>query len=202
VATPRDWNEEAPLVVLGMGNLIYSDDGAGLEALNRLGRHPRLPEGVELIDGSLGGLEAAARISRTSRLLIFDAVDVAANPGTVIRMTGDELAGLPGGAVVHRLGVPDLLSVLRLAGWMPSQVLLLGVSPNRSVSERGSARPWTPGSNAWSPRAWINSPDGRENLRGLGPKRPDVAELKPIAERSPPRQTTRMADLTIIPPPL
>jgi hydrogenase maturation protease len=129
VATPRDWNEEAPLVVLGMGNLIYSDDGAGLEALNRLGRHPRLPEGVELIDGSLGGLEAAARISRTSRLLIFDAVDVAANPGTVIRMTGDELAGLPGGAVVHRLGVPDLLSVLRLAGWMPSQVLLLGVQP-------------------------------------------------------------------------
>jgi hydrogenase maturation protease len=129
VTARRAWEEQAAAVVLGMGNLIYSDDGAGLEALSRLGRDPRLPEGVELVDGSLGGLEVAARIGRVSRLLILDAVDVGADPGTVVRMTGPQLEGLPGAAGVHRLGIPDLLSVLRLTGWMPEEVVLLGVQP-------------------------------------------------------------------------
>jgi hydrogenase maturation protease len=126
---PVTRDEEAPLAVLGMGNLLYSDDGAGLEALARLGRERRLPAGVIFVDGSLGGLEVAARIGRPSRLLILDAVDVGVVPGTVVRMDGPELAGLPRASGVHRLGVSDVLDVLRLTGRMPDEVVLLGIQP-------------------------------------------------------------------------
>jgi hydrogenase maturation protease len=125
----RSRREAASLAVLGIGNLIYSDDGAGLEALRRLENDPRLPAGVRFIDASAGGLEVAARIGCASRLLILDAVDVGAVPGTVVRLTGDQLSGLPAGACVHRLGISDLLSVLRLTERMPEEVILLGVQP-------------------------------------------------------------------------
>jgi hydrogenase maturation protease len=117
------------VVVLGIGNLIYSDDGIGLEALKRLGNHSQLPAGVRLVDGSLGSLDVSARIGCASRLLILDAVDVGVVPGTVVRMTGDQLSGLPGATGVHSLGIPDLLSVLRLMGRTPEEVVVLGVQP-------------------------------------------------------------------------
>lgn|GEM_PF-303606 len=117
------------IAVLGLGNLIYSDDGAGLEALRRLAGHPTLPEGIDLIDGGLGGLEIAALLEDVSRLIILDAVDVGAAPGTVARMTVDRLEGLPSGGAVHQLNIADLLSVLRLMGRMPEIVVLLGIQP-------------------------------------------------------------------------
>jgi hydrogenase maturation protease len=121
--------EARSIAVLGIGNLIYSDDGAGLEALRRLENGPRLPAGVRFIDASSGGLEVAARIGRVSHLLILDAVDVGAIPGTVVRLTDDQLIGLPAGATVHRLGISELLSVLRLLDKMPEEVVLLGIQP-------------------------------------------------------------------------
>jgi hydrogenase maturation protease len=126
---PNAFDEDVRVAVLGIGNLIYSDDGAGVAALHRLAQDARLPPGVRLVDGSLSGLDTAARIGRTSRLLILDAVDVGAAPGTVVRMTAEELAGLPASPEVHRLGLADLLSVLRLTDRMPAEVVLLGIQP-------------------------------------------------------------------------
>ena len=117
------------IAVLGLGNLIYSDDGAGLEALRRLAGSPSLPRGVDLIDGGLGGLEIAVRLEDAARVIILDAVDVGAPPGTVVRMSVDGLDGLPAGGAVHQLNIADLLSVLRLMGRPPKAMVLLGIQP-------------------------------------------------------------------------
>jgi len=115
------------VAVLGMGNLIYSDDGAGLRALWALEKDPGLPPGVDLVDGSAAGLPVISLIEKAERLLVLDAVNVGAEPGAVIKLGEGDLREISGGAHVHELGLPDLVSALRLLGRMPEQLVLLGI---------------------------------------------------------------------------
>ncbi len=124
-------------VVLGMGNLILSDDGVGVHALRALEMDPRLPPAVRLVDGGTFGTELVGFVAGAWRLVILDAVDVAAEPGTLIRVTGDELRDLPGAGGVHGLGAAELLSALRLLDEEPGEILLLGVQPGSTAPGTG-----------------------------------------------------------------
>jgi hydrogenase maturation protease len=117
-------------VVIGVGNLVHTDDGLGIHAIQRLQGDARVPEDVALIDGGTFGLELLAYLENCSRLLLLDAVDVGQAPGTLVRMTGAELCGIPGGASVHQLGVADLLATLPLVSDIPRDIVLLGVQPS------------------------------------------------------------------------
>ena len=116
-------------IVIGIGNTIHRDDGAGVHALRRLEADPRLPGNVKLVDGGTRGLELLADVHGCARLLLLDAIDVGEKPGTVIRMTADDLGGLPGSANVHQLGLGDLLATLPLVSDAPTEVVLLGIQP-------------------------------------------------------------------------
>jgi hydrogenase maturation protease len=116
-------------VAVGVGNTIHSDDGAGVHALERLRRDPRVPGDVAFIDGGTHGIELLAYVQDCARVLLMDAVDVGEQPGTVLRMTEVDLRGLPGGASVHQLGVADLLATLPLVSDIPREIVLLGVQP-------------------------------------------------------------------------
>jgi hydrogenase maturation protease len=122
-------NPAEKTVVVGVGNIIHSDDGAGVHALRRLQQDSRLPSDVTLIDGGTHGIELLAYLYDSSRLLLLDAIDVGEQGGTVVRMTGGELRGLPCGASVHQLGVADLLATLPLVSETPREIVLLGVQP-------------------------------------------------------------------------
>jgi hydrogenase maturation protease len=116
-------------IVLGVGNLVHTDDGLGVHAFRKLQADPRVPSGVELIDGGTFGIELLAYLENCSRLLLLDAVDVGRSPGALVRMAGEDLFGLPGGASVHQLGIADLLATLPLVSNAPEEVVLLGVQP-------------------------------------------------------------------------
>jgi hydrogenase maturation protease len=117
------------IVVVGIGNLIRTDDGLGVHALERLRRDPRVPAGVTLIDGGTFGLELLAYISDSTHLLLLDAIDVGEQPGTLIRMANEELRGLPCAASVHQVGLADLLATLPLVSTTERETVLLGVVP-------------------------------------------------------------------------
>ncbi len=117
------------IAVVGVGNTIRSDDGAGVHALGLLRHDPRLPAGVSLIDGGSHGIELLAYLNGVSHLLLLDAVDTGAPAGALVHMAGDELRGFPGGASVHQLGIADLLATLPLISDMPREIVLLGVQP-------------------------------------------------------------------------
>ncbi len=116
-------------VVVGTGNLVRTDDGLGVHAIKRLQADPRVPSEITLIDGGTFGIELLAYLYDSSRLLLLDAVDVGKQAGTMVRMTGDELGGLPCGASVHQLGVADLLATLPLVSDTPREIVLLGIQP-------------------------------------------------------------------------
>jgi len=116
-------------VVLGLGNVLHADDGAGVQAIQRLRQDARVPEDVALVEGGTLGLELLPYVWDCSRLIVIDAVDVGEAPGTVVRMTGEELNSLPGNASVHQLGVSDLLVALRVLAQREPEVVLLGAQP-------------------------------------------------------------------------
>ena len=119
----------AKTVVLGLGNILHRDDGAGPQAIRRLCADPRVPAGVSLLEGGTLGLELLPYIWDCARLIVIDAVDVGGSPGTLVRMSGEELNALPGNSNVHQLGVADLLVALRMLAERQPQVVLLGVQP-------------------------------------------------------------------------
>jgi hydrogenase maturation protease len=119
----------ATYVVLGLGNTLHSDDGVGPQAIERLRSDARVPEDVALIEGGTLGLELLTYIWDCSYLLVLDAVDVGQLPGTLVRMSSEELQTLPGKGSVHQLGVADLLVALRVLAQRQPTVVLLGVQP-------------------------------------------------------------------------
>jgi len=132
---------QTAVAVLGLGNLVHSDDGVGVHAIHRLQTDARVPAGVVLLDGGTQGISLIPHISGFPRLLVIDAVDVGEAPGTVVRFEGRALDGLPGKATVHQLGFADLMITMKLLGEAPDEVVVLGVQP---VSTEWSAE-LTPG---------------------------------------------------------
>ena len=116
-------------LVLGLGNLVHSDDGLGVHAIQRLIEDSRVPSHVVLMDGGTQGLSLLPHISEFQRLLVIDAIDVGEPPGTLVRLEGAALKNMPGKPSVHQLGFADLLAALELLGETPAEIVLLGVQP-------------------------------------------------------------------------
>lgn len=116
-------------IVLGLGNLIHSDDGVGIHAIEKLRADPRVPADVTLMDGGTQGLALLPHISGFERLLAIDAVDAGQAPGTIVRLEGKALDRLPGKPSVHQLAFADLMVAMRLLGETPDEVVVLGVQP-------------------------------------------------------------------------
>jgi len=116
-------------VVLGLGNTLHTDDGIGPQAIERLRNDARVPAEVALIEGGTLGLELLTYIWDCSYLLVLDAVDVGQPPGTLVRMSSQEVRTLPGKGSVHQMGVADLLVALRILASQTPEIVLLGVQP-------------------------------------------------------------------------
>ncbi len=117
------------IAVLGLGNLVHTDDGVGVHAIQKLQRDPRVRSNAVLLDGGTQGLSLLPHIAGFPRLLVIDAVDVGEKPGTVVRFDGKALDGLPGKASIHQLGFADMMIALKLMGDELPEVVVMGVQP-------------------------------------------------------------------------
>jgi hydrogenase maturation protease len=117
------------IAVLGLGNLMRTDDALGMLALDRLKADARFPETAKVIEGGTLGLDLLEDLRDISHVLALDAVDIGAEPGVLSRFEGQELIGLPISKSVHLLGFSDLINVLQLMDASPAEVVLLGVQP-------------------------------------------------------------------------
>jgi len=117
-------------LILGVGNLLLSDEGVGVRVIEQLQKEYALPEEVHILDGGTMGLDLLYHLEGVRRLLIIDAVETGKEPGTLIRMTGDEVpAFLSLKISPHQIGVPDMLFAAKLKDMYPDEVVLLGVQP-------------------------------------------------------------------------
>lgn len=118
------------VLVLGLGNVLCGDDGVGVIAVHRIRRELVLPACVRVIDGGTLGLDLLALLSASDRVILVDAVRGDGPPGTLVRITGDEV----GPAVherlsPHQIGVADLLAGAALCDSYPDEVVIVGIVP-------------------------------------------------------------------------
>jgi len=117
-------------LVLGLGNVLLSDEGVGVHVVRLLRERYRFPQEVEILDGGTLGLDLLPYVEDADRLLIVDAVQIDTPPGTVVRLVGDEIpAVLSLKYSPHQMGLSDLLAVARLRGHLPAEIVLWGVQP-------------------------------------------------------------------------
>jgi hydrogenase maturation protease len=117
-------------LVLGLGNILLRDEGVGVRVVERLQQRYRFPADVEVLDGGTLGLNLLSYVETAERLLVVDALDMDAAPGTLARLEGDEVpAALSMKLSIHQAGLADLLATARLRGCCPQDLVLWGVQP-------------------------------------------------------------------------
>ena len=118
------------ILVLGIGNVLLTDEGIGVRALNELERRYTFPENVELLDGGTAGIELLRHIRNRDYLIIIDAMKFNQEPGTVTRVEGNDVpAAFRTRISPHQLGLSDLLAAAMLTDELPPNLVLFGVEP-------------------------------------------------------------------------
>ncbi len=133
----------ARIVVLGIGNLLWADEGFGVRCVEALQRSHEFAEHVELIDGGTQGLYLIQHVQSADALLIFDAVDYGQAPGTLKVVHDDEVPRFLGvrKMSLHQTGFQEVLLLAQLTGRFPARLLLIGCQPEEIDDYGGSLRP-------------------------------------------------------------
>ncbi len=119
-------------VVIGLGNPLMGDDGLGLVALERLRAEYALPPEVELVDGGTWGMNLLPVIEDAARVILIDAIDVAAAPGTPLRLERERLPRYLATKISpHQVDLRDVLALAELRGTLPADTVAVGLQPAR-----------------------------------------------------------------------
>jgi hydrogenase maturation protease len=118
-------------LVLGIGNLLWADEGFGVRCVEALAAGWQFGPGVQLVDGGTQGLYLLQHVQVARRLLIFDAIDYGLEPGTLKLVEGDEVPQFLGAKKMslHQTGFQEVLALARFTGHLPPELLLIGCQP-------------------------------------------------------------------------
>lgn len=135
--------EENGVLVLGIGNVLWADEGFGVRAVESLNETYEFPEGVTLLDGGTQGVYLLEHVRRTRRLLVFDAIDYGLEPGTLKVVRNDDVPRFMGvkKMSLHQTGFQEVLATAQLLGGYPQELMLIGVQPEELDDYGGSLRP-------------------------------------------------------------
>jgi hydrogenase maturation protease len=118
------------LLVLGLGNVLCSDDGVGAVAAARLADQYEVPDDVRVLDGGTLGLSLLPYLQDAADVILLDAIRADAPPGSFVRLDGEEVAPAVANRLSpHQIGVADLLDGARWLDWYPRRLVLLGLVP-------------------------------------------------------------------------
>jgi hydrogenase maturation protease len=118
-------------LVLGVGNTILTDEGVGPWVVERLrALNPDVPD-VTWMDGGTLSFSIAAVVEDAEYLVVVDATELRASPGTVqvfVDEAMDEMLGGHGRSI-HEVGLMDLMNMARLTERLPKRRALVGIQP-------------------------------------------------------------------------
>ncbi len=130
-------------LVLGIGNLLWADEGFGVRCIERLHARYALPDSVRVMDGGTQGIFLLPWVRAAERLLIFDAIDFGLAPASLRCIEGDNVPRYMGAKKVsmHQAGFQEVLAAANLAGELAGELALIGVQPELLDDYGGSLTP-------------------------------------------------------------
>ncbi len=130
-------------LALGVGNLLWADEGFGVRCVEALARRYDVPEILTVADGGTQGLYLVDLLREHDPVVIFDAVDFGDAPGTLRLVENEDIPAFVAGRKVslHQAGLQDVMACAKLLGGCSEHILLIGVQPVELEDYGGSLRP-------------------------------------------------------------
>ena len=118
-------------LILGIGNTLLADEGTGVHMLDYMRRHYPDLTGVEYLDGGTLSFTLAPWIEEADNLIVIDAAELDAPPGTVEVFSGQEMDRFAGKTKrsVHEVSLGDLLAIAHLTEAIPENRVLIAIQP-------------------------------------------------------------------------
>lgn len=130
------------LLVLGIGNILWADEGFGVRCVEALNAAYEFDATVTLMDGGTQGLYLLPYIEDARRLIVFDAVDYSLTPGELVVATDNDVPRFMGvkKMSLHQTGFQEVIMSAALIDQLPESMVLIGVQPEQLDDYGGSLR--------------------------------------------------------------
>ena len=131
------------ILLLGIGNVLWADEGFGVRVIEHLQKNYRFPEQVQVMDGGTQGVYLVEHVQAANVLVVFDAVDYGLSEGTLKCIENEEVPKFLGAKKMslHQTGFQEVLAMADMLGQYPEHLLLIGVQPVELDDYGGSLRP-------------------------------------------------------------
>lgn len=136
-------NKPPRILLLGIGNVLWADEGFGVRVIERLQKTHRFPGNVTVMDGGTQGVYLVEHVQAADVLIVFDAIDYGLPPATLKCLENDDVPNFLGAKKMslHQTGFQEVLAMARMLGAYPRHLLLIGVQPEELEDYGGSLRP-------------------------------------------------------------
>ncbi|MGH2767651.1 MAG: hydrogenase maturation protease [Actinomycetota bacterium] len=138
------------ILVAGVGNVLWRDDGFGVEVAHRL-QSMAFPPEVKVVETGIGGIHLVQELlAGYDALIVIDAVDHGRPPGTLMVIIPDveDVHQMPDAqkydylADMHYTKPEKALMLARALKILPKQLLMVGIQPvDTEAFERGLTAP-------------------------------------------------------------
>lgn len=136
---PTILKEDCHALVLGVGNILWADEGFGVRCAEHFHNHYALPEGSRVLDGGTLGMYLLDILGSCEDLLLFDCAELHAEPG-YLKVLRDEEVRLWSTTKLsaHQQGLNELLALAELTGHSPKRLAVIAVQPKELQDYGGS----------------------------------------------------------------
>ena len=111
-------------LILGIGNVLLQDEGAGVHAIRLLATLAAQRDDIELMDGGTLSFSLAGAIEDADNLIVIDAARYDGEPGSTKVFVGEPMDAFIGSnrkCSVHEVSLIDLMAIALLAGRLPQR---------------------------------------------------------------------------------
>lgn len=122
-------DEKKKTVILGVGNLLLSDEGVGVHVINEM-MDMHFPPDIELIEGGVDGLRLMNLVVGVDRLIVIDSVKGGGSPGSIYKFKPEDLVTHTDTSKmsIHQIGILEVIRLSGLVGKLP-ETTIIGVEP-------------------------------------------------------------------------
>lgn len=119
------------ILVLGIGNILWADEGFGVRAVEEFYRRYVVSDNVTILDGGTQGLYLVGYLEEADRLIVCDAIDYGLEPGELKLVRDEEVPRFTGAKKMslHQTGFQEVISAADLLGRCPKHLALIGCQP-------------------------------------------------------------------------
>lgn len=126
----KNKTSEDKIVILGLGNILLSDEGVGVKVVQDLMKNYQFPETVEIVDGGVGAFSLLPYIESAKKLLVIDAILGGKPPGTIYKFKNEEIPiQIMDRLSVHEVSFSDILNFAKLRESYPEELVIIGIEP-------------------------------------------------------------------------